>query len=240
MSDPILTVSSLCGGYEKKTLFGKQGRPVLRDVSFTVGRGEIVGLVGESGTGKSTLAKMILGVVMPASGSVSLAGQARMVFQNPGASLNPSFTVRRILEEPLRVARVPRAELAPRVEEIAAQCGLEKSLLAVRPGTLSGGQQQRVAIAAALITRPALVVADEPVSALDVTVAAGILELIRRLRTETGTAFLFISHDLNVIASLCDRVLVMKDGALVEQGDVKTVFTFPSHPYTRRLLDSVL
>ena len=221
MSDPILTVSSLSGGYEKKTLFGKQGRPVLRDVSFTVGKGEIVGLVGESGTGKSTLAKMILGVVMPASGSVSLAGQARMVFQNPGVSLNPSFTVRRILEEPLRVARVPRAELAPRVEEIAAQCGLETSLLAVRPGTLSGGQQQ-------------------PVSALDVTVAAGILELIRRLRTETGTAFLFISHDLNVIASLCDRVLVMKDGALVEQGDVKTVFTSPSHPYTRRLLDSVL
>ena len=236
---PILTVTGLSGGYEKKTLFGRRGQTVLHDISFTVNKGEIVGLVGESGTGKSTLARMILGVAKPERGTVTLAGRAQMVFQNPGASLNPAFTVIKLIEEPLRFAGdLTKAKRRARAEEIAALCGLEPELFDEKPAALSGGQKQRVAIAAALVTRPALVVADEPVSALDVTVAAGILDLIRNLRDETGAGFLFISHDLNVIATLCDRVLVMHEGRVVEEGSVQNVFSSPSHPYTKRLLET--
>ncbi len=235
-----LSVRHLTCGYRAGGgLFEKAVRQeVLRDVTFDLRNGEILGLVGESGTGKSTLAKAILGMVRPDSGEIiHHTKRPQMIFQDPYSSLNPAYTVAWILEEPLRIfGKYDGRERKRRVREILDRVELPEECLAAKPSELSGGQRQRVSIAAALIQRPKFLIADEPVSALDVTIQAQILQLLKKLNQELGLSYLFISHDLNVVYQLCDRVMVMKSGQIVEQGSVEEIFNHPRQDYTRQLL----
>ena len=239
--EPILEVRHLNSYYtESRSLFGgkEQRRQVLKDVSFTVGRGEIVGLVGESGSGKTTLSRAILGLITDYDGQIiHHSERPQMVFQDPFSSLNPAHSIGWILEEPLRV----QGELGAKarkaaVLEVLEQVGLGPEYYDRRPRELSGGQRQRVSIAGAVIARPGLIIADEPVSALDVTIQAQILQLLADLHKQYELSYLFISHDLNVVYQLCDRVLVMQNGIIVEQNTVEELFRNPRHPYTRQLL----
>ena len=213
---------------------------MLHDVSFTLRRGEILGLVGESGTGKTTLVKNILGLVKTHTGEIiHYTKRPQMIFQDPYSSLNPAYTVGWSLEEPLRIyGKYDAAERRRRVAEIAEMVGLPAECLTRRPNELSGGQRQRVSIGVALIQKPRLIIADEPVSALDVTIQRQILELMRTVRDELGISFRFISHDLNVVYQLCDRVMVMKDGRIVEENTVQELFEHPREAYTRELLSA--
>ncbi len=232
LDKPVLQVEHVNAYYR----LGRSRRQALYDVSFTVRRGEIVGLVGESGCGKSTTAKVVTGILEDYSGTVNRFDiSPQMVFQDPLSSLNPSKSVSWILEEPLRIAGVSKAERRASVRNLLARVGLAEEHLRRRPAELSGGQRQRVAIAAALIQRPALIVADEPVSALDVTIQSQILELMLELKREMGLSYLFISHDLGVIYRICDRVLVMREGRIVEQGLVSDIYHHPKDPYTKHL-----
>ncbi len=217
---------------------GKNRKQVLRDVSLTLERGEALGVVGESGSGKSTLAKCVLGMVTDVTGELTVNSERpQMVFQDPYGSLNPVKTVEWILEEPLRVIGVrDRAERRRRVLEMAELVGLDREHLDRRPAQLSGGQRQRVAIASALMQGSRLIILDEPVSALDVTLQAQILQLLADLRETLGLSYLFISHDLGVVYELCDRVAVMYQGEIVEEGDVDAVYDHPKHDYTKKLL----
>jgi oligopeptide transport system ATP-binding protein len=234
----------------------RRGR-ILRavdDVSFGVGPGEAVGIVGESGCGKTTLARAVLGLVPVASGSVRLDGReltsldgeamrrlrARMqlVFQDPLAALDPRMTVREIVAEPLRVHRpeLSAAERASRVAGILERVGLAATAMDRYPHQFSGGQCQRIGIARALVLKPALVVCDEPVSGLDLSVRAQILALLADLQREMGLSLVFIAHDLGAVRQLCQRVLVMYAGRLVETAPAQHLFAQPAHPYTRALL----
>ena len=240
--EKILEVRDVCNFYRKSSrLFGKkEQRQVLDHVSFTIHGGEVLGLVGESGCGKSTLAKTILGFVTDYTGEVIHYSQRpQMIFQDPFSALNPARTIGWILEEPLKISgKFDAAERRRRVAEMLEQVGLAPECAARRPHELSGGQRQRVCIALALIVRPKLVIADEPVSALDVTIQAQILELLAELKQKYDLSYLFISHDLNVVYQLCDRVIVMKDGRIVEEAAVDDLFDHPQHPYTRQLLEA--
>ncbi|MEC9346199.1 MAG: ATP-binding cassette domain-containing protein [Pseudomonadota bacterium] len=233
--------------------------PVIRavdGVSLSVAPGETLGVVGESGSGKSTLARLAMALERPDAGRVRFNGedlaalsaddlrtrrrQFQMVFQDPFGSLDPRMTVRRIVAEPLRsTTDIAQADYADRIAEAITAVGLRPADLEKYPHEFSGGQRQRIAIARAVVTRPALLVADEPVSALDVSVQAQILNLFMDLQDRYGLACLFISHDLGVVASLCDRVAVMRQGGIVESGTVRQIFTAPSHDYTRALLAAV-
>ena len=235
----ILSLRHVTSGYrEGGPLRRGTYQEVLHDVTFDVRHGEILGLVGESGTGKSTLARTILGMVKPDQGEViHYTRRPQMIFQDPYSSLNPAYPVSWILEEPLRIfGKYGPEERKRRVREMLERVELPAECLAAKPGELSGGQRQRVSIAAALIQRPRFLIADEPVSALDVTIQAQILELLKNLRNELDLSYLFISHDLNVVYQLCDRVLVMKRGCIVEQGTVAEIFDNPKETYTRQLL----
>ena len=235
----VLSVRHVTSGYREGGLFEKKTfHQVLHDVTFDVRHGEILGLVGESGTGKSTLAKTILGMVKPDRGEVvHYTKRPQMIFQDPYSSLNPAYPVSWILEEPLRIyGKYDAAERKRRVREILDRVELPEECLAAKPSELSGGQRQRVSIAVALIQRPRFLIADEPVSGLDVTIQAQILKLLRQLRDELDLSYLFISHDLNVVYQLCDRVLVMKSGRVVEQGTVDDIFDHPQCDYTKQLL----
>jgi len=238
--DLVLSVQHVSGGYRSGSLLNrnKNYKRILHDVNFEVRHGEILGLVGESGSGKSTLAKMILGLLEPEEGKiVHYTPRPAIVFQDPYSSLNPAYTVEWLIEEPLRIyGKYDAAERKRRVLEMLRCVELPDECLRAKPDELSGGQRQRVSIAAALIRRPRFVIADEPVSALDVTIQAQILHLLRDLREEFDLSYLFISHDLNVVYQLCDRVLVMKAGQIVEQGPVQEVFDRPQHEYTKNLL----
>jgi oligopeptide/dipeptide ABC transporter ATP-binding protein len=221
--------------------------PVVRaldDITLTINPGEVVGLVGESGSGKSTLARATLGLVRITDGSIINPGSRRdlqLVFQDPVASLDPRMTVEEIVAEPLRVHHPElQAEARDkRVEEMLLRVGLGRNLMPRYPHELSGGQAQRVGIARAMILEPKLLVCDEAVSALDVSVQAQILALLRDLKRDSDTAILFISHNLAVVQQLCDRVVVLYLGRMMEEGPTRDLYTRPAHPYTQALLAAV-
>ena len=236
----------------------KGGRDIqaVRDVSFRQGKGETLGIVGESGCGKSTLARLILHLTRPSSGEVYFAGEAvgalapdalrrkrrdmQMIFQDPQASLDPRMRVRRLLEEPLFIHKLgTAAERRARVGELLDLVGLPANAVRRFPHEFSGGQRQRIAIARALALSPALIIADEPVSALDVSIQAQILNLLSDLRRRLNLTYIVISHDLAVVRHISDTVAVMYLGAFVEYGDADLLFGQPAHPYTRALLASV-
>ena len=213
---------------------------VLHDVSFDLYEGEALGLVGESGSGKTTIARAILGFLPKYEGEIiHYSKRPQLIFQDPYTALNPARTVGWILEEPLKIyGKFDRAERRRRIIEMLENVGLSEEYMTRRPSELSGGQRQRVSIAAALIVRPKLVIADEPVSALDVTIQAQILQLLDDMRDKYGLSYLFISHDMNVVYQLCDRVIVMKKGVIVEDNTIDEIFDHPKHPYTRELVEA--
>ena len=223
-------------------LNGKTRREVVKHVSFELYAGEIVGIVGESGCGKSTLAKALAGLNPLTEGKAWIScSQPQMVFQDPYGSLNPAKTIGWLLTEPLRLHRIgTRQEQYRAVCEMLDKVGLGEKYYGRYPGTLSGGQRQRVAIAMAIMLRRSFIVLDEPVSALDVTVQEQILVLLVKLQKEFGLTYLFISHDMNVIHRICDRVFVMYGGEIVESGEASQVFLNPKHPYTKTLLSARL
>ena len=228
------------------------------NVSFVINKGETVGLVGESGCGKSTLVRALTRLIDPSDGSVRLGtrelsltpakmfardpdrARIQMVFQDAGESVNPRFTGFDAIADPLRRLRKLRGNaLKERVEAVATQCGLPLQLLSRFPHQLSGGQRARVGIARAIAVGPELLVLDEPTAALDVSVQVVILQLLQRLKKEFGMSYLFVSHDLSVVRLLCDRVLVMYLGKIVESGPAVEMFEHPLHPYTQALVAAV-
>ena len=241
MTDKVLEVDHLTVQYTDHGVLGrKQSFEALHDVTFHVNKGEILGLVGESGCGKSTLSKAILGMIPQKNIQgqiIHYTKRPQMVFQDPGGSLNPAKDVGWILEEPLRIyGKYDKAERQRRVKDILERVGLTKEHADSKPRQLSGGQRQRVSIAAALIQRPKFIIADEPVSALDVTIQAQILDLLWDLRRDLELSYLFISHDLNVVYSICDRVIVMEQGRIIEEGTVDEIYDNPQQEYTKKLL----
>ena len=227
----------------------------LQGVSFTIEAGRSLGIVGESGSGKSTLARLVMALDHPTSGRVRLLGRDlhalpreqlraarrdfQMVFQDPYGSLDPRQSIERIVAEPLSAQGASRDEQHQRAREALEAVGLRASDLRKVPHEFSGGQRQRIAIARAIVTRPRLVVADEPVSALDVSVQAQVLNLLQDLQQEFGITYMLISHDLGVVQHLCDEVAVLWQGRIVEQGPPERLFAAPEHPYTRALLEAV-
>jgi peptide/nickel transport system ATP-binding protein len=236
-----------------------RGRPpfvAVREVSFSVDVGESFGIVGESGCGKTSLAKAIMGIHAPSSGRILFEGHdvsrmsaasfkryrrsVQMIFQDAAGSLNLRMTVRQMLEEVLRVHQMrPERAISHRVAELLEQVGLPSDVLHAYPREISGGQCQRVSIARCLALEPRLIIADEPVSALDVSIQARILNLIRALQRELDLAVILISHDLAVVRNICDRVAVMYQGEFVERGPAAEVMGHPQHSYTKTLLAAV-
>lgn len=212
------------------------GTEAVRGVSFDLRRGETLGIVGESGSGKSTIAKAIMGIERPYSGTIAChAKSVQMVFQDAVGSLNPRMTVRQTLDEVLKVS----GNRQRTSEDLLEVVGLSRAVLGQYPREMSGGQCQRVSIARALACRPEILIADEPVSALDVSVQARILNLLRDLRRNFGLSILLIAHDLAVVKNVCDRVCVMRRGEFVDAGLSEDVFSHPSSEYTKRLLAAV-
>lgn len=243
MSEPVLEVKNLNAYYVTHGFLDRRTvKQILFDVSFSVSEGEILGLVGESGCGKSTLSKTILGLHTDYDGEIiHYTDRPQMVFQDPKGSLNPAKTIEWIVEEPLRVyGKYSRTERRERVMDMLKKVGLGPEYADRKPRELSGGQRQRVGIAVALIQRPRFIIADEPVSALDVTIQAQILELLLQLRHEFELSYLFISHDLNVIRQMSDRVLLMDEGRIVEEGSPEEVFNTPKTDYAKKLIAASL
>ena len=239
----ILEVDSLNVYYKNKGRKDGALQHVLHDVSFCMNRGEILGLVGESGCGKTTLAKAILGMQKRFDGSIRLdCVNPQMVFQDPYGSLNPAKKIGWILEEPLRMKKgdkkLTQEQRVSRVDEMLEKVGLDCKVKEHYPSELSGGQRQRIAIAAALLCDTTFLIADEPVSALDVTIQSQIIRLLLKLQRELGISILFISHDLRVVYQMCDRVMIMQKGVILEQGAVDAVYKNPQSDYTRLLLEA--
>ncbi len=260
MTQPLLTVEHLTTRFSVRSgrLFGNSlSLTAVDDVSFTLNAGETLGIVGESGSGKSTLGRSVLRLVEAQGGSVIWQGSdllrlsdeamrrarrdMQIIFQDPLASLDPRMTVADIIAEPLQIAEpgLTRAQRLEEVQKIMAAVGLAPEMVNRYPHEFSGGQAQRIGIARAIITRPKLVVCDEPVSALDVSIQAQIIQLLNRLRAELGLALIFISHDLSVVRLVCDRVMVLYLGRVVETGPSADVFSQPKHPYSQALLSAV-
>ncbi|HEX7390201.1 MAG TPA: oligopeptide/dipeptide ABC transporter ATP-binding protein [Acidiphilium sp.] len=257
-NDPLLRASGLVVRFDLRSgFFGRVERRVhaVEGISFEIGQRETFSLVGESGCGKSTTAKAIAGLV-PYGGVLTLNGQAmndpdrnrrhalhrdvQMIFQDPFASLDPRMTVGDLVREPLDVHGVDDpADRRDRVAELFSRVGLSPDLMMRYPHEFSGGQRQRICIARALALRPKLIVADESVSALDVSVQAKVLELLAELQEEFGVSYLFISHDMAVVENISDRMAVMYLGQIVEMGSCGQIFSDPRHPYTRRLIEAV-
>ena len=261
MSDTntLLQVNELTRSYDlpRSSLFGPREQVhALRGVSLSLQAGKSLGVVGESGSGKSTLARLVMALDRPTSGSVQLLGRDlhqlspdelrtarrdfQMVFQDPYGSLDPRQSVERIVTEPMAaLERSSKAEMKERAAEVLAQVGLRSTDVDKFPHEFSGGQRQRIAIARALMTKPRLIVADEPVSALDVSVQAQVLNLMQDLQQQSGLSYLLISHDLAVVSHLCDEVVVMHQGQIVERGTPAELFTHAQHPYTQTLVQAV-
>jgi oligopeptide transport system ATP-binding protein len=257
--DPVLQVREVAVHFApRRRLFGGTPRPVkaVDGVDLTIAAGEMLGLVGESGCGKSTLSNAIVGLLPPTRGSIRVRGtevvgagrkalyalrrDVQMIFQDPALSLDPRATVGAAIAEPLAVRGIARGRaLKDRVHSLLAQVGLKAEHAGRYPHQFSGGQRQRIVIAPALALEPALVVCDEPVSALDVSVRAQILNLLVDLQRRMGVAYLFVSHDLAVVRHICDRVAVMYLGRIVEQASRDVLFETPRHPYTRALMSAV-
>lgn len=248
---PLLKVSNLTKRFADGTL-------AVDDVSFEIAAGESLGLVGESGSGKTTISRLVSRLMDADSGAIQLGAAAigavpardfyrsphrrdvQIVFQDAGESLNPRFTAADAIADPLlRLGGLARGQIGAAVERCAARAGLDAGLLSRYPHQLSGGQKARVGIARALVVQPKLLVLDEPTAALDVSVQAVILELLDRLRAEEGMAYLFVSHDLNVVRMLCARMIVLQHGRIVEQGDSQALFVAPRTPYTAELVASI-
>jgi len=250
-SAPLLAVDQLIVEYPSKKFRAKPFR-ALTDINITIGRGETLGLVGESGSGKTTLGRAILGLAPVTGGKISFDGKdisratrkdrrvlsrdLQVVFQDPYTSLNPALEIGDILAEPLGVQGMETAAAKKRVRELLDQVGLPADAINRLPREFSGGQRQRVAIARALALSPKLIVCDEPVSALDLSTQARVLDLFLQIQKDTGVSYLFVSHDLDVVRHISHRVAVMYHGEIVEQGPAGVVTTDPDHPYTQRLL----
>ncbi|MCC7152168.1 MAG: ABC transporter ATP-binding protein [Rubrivivax sp.] len=259
MNTPLLEVRDAHQVYRlpREGLFGAPPTVhALAGVSLALQRGRSLGVVGESGSGKSTLARLVMALERPSAGQVCFAGQDlatldaaalrraragfQMVFQDPYGSLDPRRKVYQTVAEPLAALHdASRAEQQERAAEVLDAVGLRRADLDKYPHEFSGGQRQRIAIARALVTRPQLIVADEPVSALDVSVQAQVLNLMQDLQDRFGVTYLFISHDLAVVDLVCDEVIVLQHGRIVEQGRPAELFHTPQHPYTQRLLQAV-
>ena len=263
MNSPLLEVKSLCKRYalpRAHPLAAASTLTALDDVSFTLEAGKTLGIVGESGSGKSTLARLVMALEAPSAGKVIFEGRDlhaltkeelraarrhfQMVFQDPYSSLDPHMTVARTVAEPLeQLEPLPKAERRERAAAMLDAVGLNARNhdgdLDKYPHEFSGGQRQRIAIARALVTQPKLIVADEPVSALDVSVQAQVLNLMQDLQERFGLAYLFISHDLAVVDLVCDELIVLQHGRVVERGATDDVLTAPQQPYTRRLIEAV-
>ena len=226
------------------------------NISLTLERGKTLGIVGESGSGKSTLGRIMLRLVEPTSGEIifnqqeitkekpselrKLRSKMQMIFQDPMASLDPRMSVKELIQEPLDIHNIgTKAERSKAVEDIAEKVGIAKSALEKFPHEFSGGQRQRISIARAVINKPDLIVADEPVSALDVSIQAQILNLLKELRREMNLSFIFISHDLSVVNYFCDEVAVMYLGNIVEYAPTSELFANPKHPYTQALISAI-
>jgi ABC-type glutathione transport system ATPase component len=254
MAEDLLIAHDIMVAYRRP---GGGETPVLHGVGIRVGKGETVGIVGESGSGKTTLGRALLGLIRPSRGSIVFDGsditvldeaarrplrrRMQMIFQDPMSSLNPRHTIGRILTAPILLhglAATPAAALAL-VHDILDRVGLARSTVECYSHELSGGQRQRVGIARAIVLRPDFVLADEIVSGLDVSTQAQVLRLLQELTREMHLALAFISHDLSVIRSICQRVLVMQDGKVVEEGPCDRVFAAPATAYTRMLIDSI-
>lgn len=249
----LLEISDLVVTFGK----GSRKKPEFRAVNganLQIGAGETLGLVGESGSGKTTIGRAVLGLAPVSGGSVRFRGQdisnanrrqrqalakdIQVVFQDPYGSLNPSMTVGSILAEPLEAQGVGRKDAHERIKALLDQVAMPQNAIDRFPREFSGGQRQRIAIARALALEPALIVCDEPVSALDLSTQARVLDLLLQIQQDTGVAYLFISHDLEVVRHLSHRVAVIYKGEIVEQGDAEQVTVHPQHPYTQRLLMS--
>jgi len=259
MPEPLLEVRGLSKSFPlaRGLLAPRRGETVraVDDVSFSLAAGETLGLVGETGCGKSTTARLIVRLLDPTAGEIRFGGgdlgrlrgqqlrarrrELAMVFQDPYASLNPRRTVGAIVAEPLRIAGVERAECRARVRELLDLVGMGGEFESRYPHEFSGGQRQRIGIARALALKPRLLIADEPVSALDVSIQAQILNLLRGLQRELGLALLFISHDLSVVRYMCECVAVMRSGRIVEMGTAADLYAHPREAYTRELLAAV-
>jgi oligopeptide/dipeptide ABC transporter ATP-binding protein len=254
MTAPVLEISGLCKRFRAA---GGGVVHAVEDVDLRIGPGEIVGLVGESGSGKSTVGKCVVRLLEPDDGRITLVGKdithlsqrrlrpvrgdVHMVFQDPYTSLNPRATIRAIVAEPLRRKdKLSRAVARQRAAELIERMGLPSTLIDRYPHELSGGQRQRVGIARSLGLRPKLLIADEPISALDTSVQASILNQLKELQRELGFSCLFIAHNLATVGFLCDRVAVMYLGRIAEQGSCARIFHDPRHPYTRSLLSAAL
>ena len=217
-------------------------KEILHDISFAMKEKEIIGLIGESGCGKSTLAQTILGFYKDYTGEIKFENTvqehaAQMVFQDPYSSLNPKKTIRFILKEPLKMkGGFTKAEMEDKIRSMLHRVGLEEEYLDRYPSELSGGQRQRICIAQALMLSPKLLIADEPVSALDVTIQAQVMDLLFSLHKEMGLSILFISHDLRLVYQICDRVMIMKNGKIIELQNVDDIFANPREEYTKKLI----
>ncbi len=259
MTQPLLELSDVSVTYPGQAAPGLFGKPMvfkaLDGITLALNKGEVLGLIGESGSGKTTLGRAIVGLVPVASGEISLNGQrvtnqqgaarlpfaraVQMVFQDPYGSLHPRQTIGQTLMEPLKIhGTVPPAQMQARVSALLARVGMTPNFAARYPAQFSGGQRQRIAIARAIANDPALLIADEPVSALDVSVQAQILNLLADLRRDIGLSMLFISHDLTVVRHLCDRIAVMYLGRIVEVAPAAAMAARPAHPYTAALMSA--
>lgn len=253
-SELILELKNLSKTYynQNSNIFGRgKAIKVLKDISFYIKKGEIFGLVGESGCGKSTLGRSIVGLSKDTQGEIlidgenikkakKISGKVQIVFQDPLSSLNPKKKIGWILEEPLKIHKIGnKEERIQRVNNILELIGLDSSYRDRYPHELSGGQRQRISIGSALMLKPKLIIADEPVSALDVSVQSQILNLMMDLHEKLNLSYLFISHNLNVVYYMCHRVAVMYLGRIVELASVEDIYYNPLHPYTKALLSSI-